>query len=170
MQPAGLRQAAVCLRQLVGVCLVSLCSQRQTVSDRLMRWLQTVLRKGRNFSSCFNCTQQGRDRWFKSVYWHPPVQIGRADLWLVEPWCCEWAIRSLKWSLKGLVRKDFTENLENVILQSSLSRFTLLLTKWIRNQRVFWVENDLYRVEKKCKGVGRPSHWATRFGLDPLAF
>jgi len=37
----------------------------------------------------------------------------------------EW-LRSLKGSLKGFARKDFTEN---VILQSSLARFTLLLLK-----------------------------------------
>jgi len=35
----------------------------------------------------------------------------------------------LKRSLRGFARKDFTENLENVILQSSLARFTLILTE-----------------------------------------
>jgi len=30
-----------------------------------------------------------------------------------------------------IARKDFTENLENVILQSSLARFTLLFIKWM---------------------------------------
>jgi len=45
--------------------------------------------------------------------------------------CHEWVVRSLKWSLRGFARKDFTENLENVILQSLLARFTLLLIKWV---------------------------------------
>jgi len=37
----------------------------------------------------------------------------------------------LKRSLKGLARKDLTENVENVILQNSLARFTPLLIKWM---------------------------------------
>jgi len=32
------------------------------------------------------------------------------------------------------------------------------------------MENDSYRVKQKCEGIGRPSCWVTRFGLDPLAF
>jgi len=34
-------------------------------------------------------------------------------------------------SLNVLAIKDFTENLENMILQSSLARFTLCLIKWM---------------------------------------
>jgi len=46
-------------------------------------------------------------------------------------YCRQWVVRLLEWSLRGFCKKDFTENLENVILQSSLSRFTLLLIKWM---------------------------------------
>jgi len=45
--------------------------------------------------------------------------------------CGERVVRSFKWLLKDFARIYFTENLENVILQSLLARFTLLLIKWM---------------------------------------
>jgi len=36
----------------------------------------------------------------------------------------------------------------------------------VQNWRRFWVENDLYRVREKVKGVGRSSCYVPRFGLD----
>ena len=153
-------------------------------------------------------------------------------------------VRLLKWALKGFARKDFTENLENVILQSSQNHRMFGVGRDLRgsssptslpkqghlqqaaedlvqvglqylqrrrlhslpgqpvpglhhpqreevlphgkfvgkvhsidnqmneiqNQRFFWVENDLYGVEEKCKEVGTPSYSVNRFWLDPLAF
>lgn len=55
--------------------------QRQPVSDRLIRRLRTLLRRGRNFSSCVNYTQCGRSGWLQLVRWYLPVQTGRDGPW-----------------------------------------------------------------------------------------
>ena len=86
-------------------------------------------------------SQEHRLGWCKNYFCNNPLSC--------LPPCHEWVVRSLKRLLKGFSRKAFTENLENVILQSSFARFTLLLNKWMKYEikQGFWVENFSYRVK-----------------------
>jgi len=57
--------------------------------------------------------------------------------------------RLLKWPLKGFAIKDFTDYLENVLIQSSLARFTQLLIEW--NTKLKGVLNRKWFIQSERK-------------------